>query len=650
MMPPLPASDHHMISRLSSSPLVRHSSGWLTRLRGRVRASEILFVAVAIAIGMVAGGLTVVQGKIARALQHLLFGFPSVDRLSALPVLPPIRLLVLPIGGLVVAGFSLAVRARRRNLVDAVEANALHGGRMDVGDSLVVSAQTILSNGFGASVGLEAAYAQLAAVAASVSGRWLNLRRADQRILVGAGAGAAIAAAFGAPLAGAFYAFEIVIGVYTPSAIAPVVAASLAGAQVAQRLGSVPYIVAVPPGPAIHVFGYVVYAGLGLACAMLGIALMRGVAIVEAGSRRWLRSGLRPAAGGLLLMPLALVSSQVLSAGHGALHLDLVPSASLGFIALILACKSLASIVSLGFGFRGGLFFASLFLGTLVGHLYAGAAAAIAGVSILNPDNAAMVGMAALAVAVVGGPFTMAMLVLEATGNFSLTGAVLAAALVSSTMVRELFGYSFSTWRLHLRGETIKSARDVGWVKTLTAGRMMRRETQTVSPDTTVAEFRRRFPLGSTSRVVLADEQRLYAGIVVPAAAYAEDTLPGMPVAALAVAREKFLTPELDINEVMQAFDEAQADELAVVDAEGRVLGTLSDKFVRRRYADELEARSASCSGRSRAGWIQFWWTPSGVHLAALSGSASRRATDSGSANNGDRPNSRSHDRSRRHG
>ena len=578
-----------MIARLTHSPLFRKSSGWLDGLRGRVRASEILFVAVAIAIGMSAGVLTVVQGLVARMLQRLLFGFPPSGRLSALGSLPPERLLVLPLGGLVLAGFTALVRGRKRKLVDAVEANALHGGRMGIVDSLVIAGQTILSNGFGASVGLEAAYAQIGGMIASVSGRWLNLRRADLRILVGAGTGAAIAAAFGAPLAGAFYAFEIVIGAYTPSAIAPVVAASLAGAQVAQRLGSVPYIVAVQPGPTIHIFGYVVYAGLGLACALLGIALMRGVALVEMGSRRWLRGWMRPAAGGALLMPLALVSPQVLSAGHGALHLDLVAATPLAFVALILVCKSVSSMVSLGFGFRGGLFFASLFLGTLIGHLYAGAAGWLMGTSVLNAGNAAMVGMAALAVAVVGGPFTMAMLVLEATGNFSLTGAVLAAALVSSTVVRETFGYSFSTWRLHLRGETIKSARDVGWVKTLTAGRMMRRETQTITPETTVAEFRRRFPLGSTSRVVLADDGQLYAGIVTPASAFGEEVAATMQVAELARTKDCYLTPELDITEVMQMMDQAQVDELAVLDADGRVLGTLSDKFVRRRYADELE-------------------------------------------------------------
>lgn len=102
----------------------------------------------------------------------------------------------------------------------------------------------------------------------------MRLRRADLRTLVGAGAGAAIAAAFGAPLAGAFYAFEIVIGAYTPSAIAPV-AAALAGALVAQTLGARAYLIDVAAGPAVEPHHYVIYAGLGGACALLGIGLMR---------------------------------------------------------------------------------------------------------------------------------------------------------------------------------------------------------------------------------------------------------------------------------------------------------------------------------------------------------------------------------------
>ncbi len=541
-------------------------------------------------VGAGAGLFSVLQGAIARTIQHVLFGLSSPTRLSALPALPLTALVVLPLGGAMLAAFSWATGARRRRMVDAVEANALHGGRMSVPDSLVISGQTMLSNGFGASVGLEAAYAQLGGAIGSVTGRVFNLRRADLRNLVGAGTGAAIAAAFGAPLAGAFYAFEIVIGAYTPTALAPVVAAALAGTLVAQLLGVQPYVIDAVSTMPTETHHYLIYAGLGALCAGIGIVLMRAVALVETATRRAkLPEWARPAIGGLLLIPVALVSPQVLSAGHGALHADLAIGAPLAFIATIFLAKCAASIVSLGFGFRGGLFFASLFLGTLVGHMFADGLAAVVGHDMVDPRNAALVGMAALAVAVVGGPMTMAMLVLEATHDFALTGAVLAAALVSSTIVRETFGYSFSTWRLHLRGETIKSARDVGWVKTLTAGRMMRRETKTVPTATTIAEFRHRVPLGATSRTVLLDGNCHYAGIVQTPTAYAEGLDLQSPVGALAINIDAALTPTMDIAEIMRRFDASGADELAVLDDDRQVLGILSESFVRRRYAEELE-------------------------------------------------------------
>ena len=567
--------------------VVRLAPSWVRR---KVRASEASLVLLAIAIGAGAGLLSVLQGAVARTLQHWLFALELDQRLSATAAVAPISLLALPFGGLVLALFSKATRARQRRLVDAVEANALHGGRLSWSDSLVISGQTIISNGFGASVGLEAAYAQLGAGLASIAGGWLRLRRGDLRVLVGAGTGAAIAGAFGAPLAGAFYAFEIVIGAYTPAAIAPVAAAALTGVLVAQMLGAQPYIVNAVAGEPVLSHHYLIYAGLGAIAAVLGIVLMRAVAEMEALTRRLpVQASWRPMLGGVLLIPLALLTPQVLSAGHGALHLDLEYGLPLSFLAAIFIMKSAASVVSLGFGFRGGLFFASLFLGSLLGHIYADVIAWGAGSAIIDPQNAALVGMAAFAVAIVGGPMTMAMLVLEATHDFSLAGAAIAASLVTTTIVRETFGYSFSTWRLHLRGETIKSARDVGWMRTLTAGRMMRRVERATPATLTIAEFRRAFPLGSTSRVVLVDDQGRYAGIAQTARAYADGLDPAAAIDTLAIHREHTLLPDADIKAVMGALDAANADELAVIGPDHAVLGLLSEPYVRRRYAEELD-------------------------------------------------------------
>lgn len=385
----------------------------LASFRRIFRSSEAALIGLAVCVGLAAGLLMIAQHAIAHGMQELIYGVSGASLSAALSI-DPIRLLALPLAGVLLGFGSRAANRRWRTPVDVVEANALHGGAIPLRDSAIVCAQTILSNGAGASVGLEAAYAQAGGGLASVLGRWLRVRRADMRILVGAGAGAAVGAAFSAPLTGAFYGFEIVIGAYTPAAIAPVAAACLSAVLLVRQVGIKAYVVALPGAKAITTVDYLLYAVLGLLCAFIGIAIMRGVTFLEAHIRRSAIAEVwRPAIGGLLLIPLAMITPQVLSAGHGALHVDLGAAVALRFILLVLVVKIVASTISLGFGFRGGLFFASLFIGSLVGQLYAGALAHIPFLPGIDPSDAALIGMTGMAVAIVGGPMTMSMLVLK---------------------------------------------------------------------------------------------------------------------------------------------------------------------------------------------------------------------------------------------
>ncbi|MBU6269321.1 MAG: chloride channel protein [Sphingomonadales bacterium] len=567
------------------------------RLVRHVRGGEATLIVLAIGVGIGAGLLTVVQGALAHGLQHLFFGV-NINRLSALgSIRHPWRLLALPLGGLVLIAVNRIARLKQAP-VDVVEANALHGGRIPLRDSLWVMLQTILSNGFGASVGLEAAYSQAGGGLGSLAGQALRLRRGDLRMLVGAGAGAAIAAAFGAPLTGAFYAFEVVIGAYTPAAIAPVAAAALAAALVSRALGAEPYLLVVPVSDVLTTHDYLLFAGLGLVCAAAGIALMQAQAGMERlVTRLPLPATWRPLLGGLLLVPLALASPQALSSGHGALRLDLALQPAASFLLFVFAVKALASLVSLSCGFRGGLFFASLFLGSLLGPVYAHAVNALAGHPVLGDLDAALVGMAAFAVTVVGGPMTMALLVLEATGNFAITGVVIAAVLCASAFTRARFGYSFSTWRLHLRGAAVRSARDIGWAASLTAARLMRRDARTVDADATIAGFRAKVPLGATSRAILVDGGGCYRGIVATAQAWDAALDPQSPVATLATLSEHAVAPDVPISDVLDRFERLGADDLAVADGEGRVLGVLTEKYVNRRYIEESEKYQSQLFG-----------------------------------------------------
>ena len=576
-----------------AAPAPRRVLAWI---RAQIRSSELWLVLIALLVGAAAGAMAMVQGVIAHAIQVALFGIEPEVRLSVAPPIAPWRLLAIPLGGLLLGGLGLLWSRRRPTpTVDPVEANALRGGRMSLQDSVYVAVQTLISNGFGASVVLEAAYTQMGAAVASRLGVWLNLRRADLRLLVGAGAGAAIAAAFGAPLTGAFYAFEIIIGAYTVTGVAPVAAAALAGALVARASGEGVYGMApLASGQIVTLAAYGLYAGLGLAAAGFGIGVMRLAAVMERlAGRMPLPKALRPAIGGLILMVFALYSPQTLSSGHGALRADLAMGPALQVVLILLVLKASASIVSLGFGFRGGLFFASLFLGSLLGRAYAVALNHLPFMStMLDPTVASLVGMSALAVAIIGGPFTMTFLVLETTGDFGIAAAALTASLFSSVVVRETFGYSFSTWRLHLRGQTIRSANDVGFLRSLTAGTMMRPARGTISAGASLAEARRRFPLGSISQAVITDETGAYAGLLPVAALYVEPADPAKAptqVGALADHKDATLTADMTIKDLMEAFDRTGADELAVVDPAGQPLGMVSESYATRRYADELE-------------------------------------------------------------
>lgn len=583
---------------LPRHPATFHAVRAANGLRRQFRSNTLLFLLLAVGVGAAASLAAIAIGQTARGMQRVLFGLAIGEHLSAASHIAPLRLLALPVGGALL-GCTLWL-LRRRKTIDVVEANALHGGRIPARDTATVVGQTLLSNGFGASVGLEAAYAQAGGGLASLLGQRLKLRRADLRTLMAAGAGAGLGAAFGAPLTGAFYAFEIVLGAYTPAIVAPVVLASLTAALIARTLGIHPYVISAGAAHPIGTADYLLYALLGVLCAGFGIALMRLVSLVEAGVRRSpITPAWAPLIGGVLMIPLALLSPQVLSSGHGALDINLAATATIASLGVVIALKLLGSAVSLGFGFRGGLFFASLFLGALLGRFYQLILAEVPGLHHLSADDAAVVGMAALAVAVVGGPMTMSLLVLEVTHDFSITGVTIAATLIASTIVREVFGYSFSTWRLHLRGETLRSGRDVGWVRNLTAARMMRRDVAKTSADDDVATFRARFPLGSTKRVVLLDTKGHYAGIAETAAVWSPSAEQADRVGGMAKFVGTALSPDMTIAEVLEAFDASVADDLAVLAPDGEVLGLITESHARRRYAEELEKAQRDLYGES---------------------------------------------------
>jgi len=572
------------------------------RLRALVRARESSLIALAMLVGTIAGLVVAAMGSMVDLLHEIFFNLQHDERLSARLSLNPVLALCVPLlGGLLFGAATEMIRRwRPEREVDPIEANALHGGRMSLLGSMIVAAQTIWSSGVGAAVGLEAGYTQAASGIASRIGAAFRLRRGDLRILVGCGAAAGIAGAFGAPLAGAFYGFELIIGSYSPTSLAPVAIAALLGFEVAHLLSPADIGVVSPEKMTIVTHDWIIAGVLGLLAALLGIILMRGVALSETlFARLAVRPILRTALGGLVVGLCALVSPQVMSSGHGALRISGMLDLPFDFVVLLFVLKIVASIASLGSGFRGGMFFSSLLIGALGGHLLAVALTMIFPTVYFDPNAYAVIGMSSLAAAVIGGPLTMIFIALETTGDLWLTTLVLIAVIISAQVTREAFGYSFATWRFHLRGETIRSAADVGWMRDLTVGRMMRQDVQTAHVSTNVAAFREAFPLGSTAYVVAVDEADCYVGLIHVADVHATEVAEDRPLKDFLLYSDEMLLPGMAVKESVLAFDRAEAEALAVVDSylDRRVIGLLTEAYVLRRYSAALERRRQEMLG-----------------------------------------------------
>lgn len=562
-------------------------SKWKTR--------EIFLILLASFVGALAGSAVMFMSWAAQVAHMIMFGVPLDVRLSANATVPIISALVFPaMGGLALTLVERFWRSREfPSAVDPVEANALRGGRLSLRGSMMMSGQTLLSNGCGASVGLEAGYVQIGTGIASWVGQRMGLRRNDLRLMVGCGAAGAIGAAFNAPLAGALYACELIIGAYSVRSAGPVLAASVSAALLTGQIGPHPYSLHVHVGEVGNALTQAVaLSGIAVITGMTGIGMMHAVAFLE-GALKGLPQLVRPAAGGLFVGLLAIYTPQVLAAGHGAVVLDLGLALSAKVLLILISLKLLACAVSLASGFRGGLFFASLFLGVLIGKLYA----VLLSTSLdplglaVDPVISAVTGMAALATAVIGTPLTMVLLVLEMTKSFGAAAAALPACLITSIVVRACFGHSFSTWRLHLKGQTIKSADDIGWLQDLTVASTMRSDFTAVSSEMTISECRTVFPLGTCQALFITDPGGTYRGVVLPSDLFADHQCAeeSKSISILARYVNLVLRPNWNVKGAVRLFEEVDAEVLAVTDAGGSLVGFLTEKAARRRYMQELE-------------------------------------------------------------
>jgi CIC family chloride channel protein len=566
------------------------------------RSNEPIQILVCAALGSVVGALVAALRRMIDVLHRVNFDLPAGYSLSAGIGLDRLRVLFVPLLGGLAIGIAALIAQRRWSgeIVDPIEANALHGGHMSFFDSMRLVIATIVSNAVGASVGMEAGYSQLGASLFSSAGQFFRLRRADQRVFVTSGASAAIAAAFNAPLAGAFYGFELILGTYSIRALAPVAAASLIAVLTERTLINPEPLFLI--GPIFHFKQsvYLLFALLGVLSAGFSILTMQAVTWAEWLLRRVpLPQWLHPAIGGVLLTMIALYVPQVLGSGHGAIQFQFNHTVLLVPLMIVLCAKLAASAISIGSGYRGGMFSSSLLLGCLFGAVSADVAALLVPRLSVQHGALMMVGMGSVAAAVIGAPLTMVFLVLEGTGDFPITVGVMVGVVIASTLVRLTFGYSFSTWRFHQRGLGIRSPHDVGWIADMTVEKLMRSDPKLVLADTPLDEVWAKYPPGSAKCVLVVEKDNCYVGSLdIELAHDAKRDLQSNKLTARNVAAnpDLFLLLGENVKTALTRFEERLVESLPVLACplSRQVLGFVTEAYALRRYNQELERRRSA--------------------------------------------------------
>ncbi len=481
------------------------------------RNDQVLLFFLAVSIGTAAGYGALAFRLLVEGLQFVLYGNPADFIASHAAHLPWWQVLAVPtLGGLAIGFFTHKVMPGRlpQGVADVMAASALRNGRMSFREGLAAAAVSAGSLGCGASVGREGPIVHLGATFASKVAQKLHLSPSLVKTLLGCGVAAGIASAFNAPIAGVFFALEVVVGHYGITAFSPIVISSVIGTVITRlHIGDAAAFI-LPPQQVTSFWELPAFIILGLVCAIAAMGLLKGIALVQATHERLQLAGwLRPAIAGLIVGIIALRCPEVLGVGYEATDNALKGSYGLWLLIMLAIAKGLATVLCLGSGFGGGIFSPSLVLGALVGSAYGLIAVSFFPEFGSSTSVYALLAMAAIAACTLGAPISTIIMVFELTADYGITFALMVTVAIASITCRQLHWYSFFSWQLMRRGIDLDARHDQGLLASRTVDEVMRAEVVTVGLDADLSQLKSEFLHRHLPIFVVDEDGRLVGSI-----------------------------------------------------------------------------------------------------------------------------------------
>jgi CIC family chloride channel protein len=543
--------------------------------------------------GALTGAATIGFVELLRAVQWLAIGSTALP-LHVLPHVAWYRALLAPAcGGLLVGPliYFLAPEAQGHGVPEVIEAVMVGGGRIRRRVAAVKSLASALTIGSGGSVGREGPIVQIGAAVGSAFGQSLRLSAAQLRTLAACGAAGGIAAVFNAPMAGAFFALEVITGNFAMPAFGPVILSSVVATVVSRAyFGNYPAFI-VQPYQLEHLLEIGLYAVLAVACGAVAAAFIRTMDAFE-----WVAAHSRvpriwqPALGGLLIGALIVVVPNVYGVGYATMDAALKGSLPWTWLALLIPVKILATCVTLASGGSGGVFLPSLYIGAVTGGLFGTMAHGLLPGATAGSGAYALVGMAGVLSAATHSPITAVLLLFEVTGDYQIILPVMVVSILANLVGRTLSPESLYSLSLTRRGIALHRREDI-IMRSHTVRSVMRTPGAVLSDRMPIAQVVEYFLQHEVvSAYVTATDGRFVGAIFIHDIKDPEARELGPLVVARDIAElnEQALRPDDTLAACMDRFLLSDHDELPVIDADRRLIGVVSRRDVLRVYSTEL--------------------------------------------------------------
>jgi len=494
--------------------------------------------------------------------------------------LPLWRRLVTPAIGGLLAGAVIWLGARWRGQVtttDYMEAVVLGDGKMSARRSLTKCLSALFTIASGGSIGREGPLVQLSSLVASLAGRFQKWSTPRLRLLVGCGAAAGIASAYNAPIAGALFVAEIVLGSVAMEIFGPLVFASvIATLTVRGFLGSTP-LYEIPPFRLKTNWEIIPYLVLGLTTGLIGPWFVR---LLRASERLFARIHvpvyLKMCLGGLVVGILAVWHPEVCGNGYSAVNSILRGEWLWQILLVILVFKVLATCATFGSGAVGGVFTPTLFVGASLGFLFGDAAQHLPGHALFNPSAFALVGMGAFLAAATHAPIMAIIMIFELTLDYQIILPLMLACVVAYYTSVSITKRSIYAEALHRKGAGDYRKQ----LAELHVRDLIKSDPLTVSPQARFGEIGQKFIASRFNYLYVIDRERFIGAISLHDI---KNYLNSPELAELVIARdilrESFPTvhPGASLTEALEQFTKHDGERLPVIaESENTLLGSVS--------------------------------------------------------------------------